>query len=170
MAAMSVKALLVLAALAMLTLSGCGSPAPRHPAPTVTRQASPSPSPVTSATGISAWVNGAGYRAFKKLTGELGLPGKAYKTGGMAEMARACSTLATQITAAQQAPPIPDARAEREYSLALTDWENGAVDCQDGATSGDASLLAASVRHTTAGNAYFQRATKRIVALIRASG
>jgi hypothetical protein len=162
-----------LAALATLALAGCAAAAaPRHHA-----AASPAPAPVSSATapassapGISAWLDGAGYRDFKKLAGQFSLPGKAYKSGGMPAEAKACATLAARISAAQQAPPIPDAQAERDYSLALTDWETGAVDCQAGASASNVALLDASVAHTTAGAAYFQKATRRIVALIKASG
>jgi hypothetical protein len=173
MAVMTRKTITALAALASLALAGCASPAHHHQAassPPASASVSPAPSPASPAPGISAWLDGAGYRDFKKLVGQLSLPGKAYKSGGMPAEARACATLANVISSAQQAPPVPDAQAERYYSLALTDWETGAVDCQAGASASNVTLLDESARHTRAGTAYFQKATRRIVALINASG
>jgi hypothetical protein len=88
----------------------------------------------------------------------------------MAAMGRACGRFAAFISSVQQAPPIPDAKAERYYSLALTNWETGAVDCQAGATAADAALLKTSGEHTNTGTGYFQKASARIVTLLRAAG
>lgn len=124
------------ALLAVVCLAGCGSGA-HHQAAAETAPAvsAPSPSDQGSTSRMGAWLDGAGLRATKRVLGQIKLTDEASHSGSRAAEVAACARLAAVISGAQQAPPIPGARAERYWSLALTNYETGAVDCQAGFTT-----------------------------------
>lgn len=77
-----------------------------------------------------------------------------------------CGTLSTDVTAALAYKPNPDAQAQTHWATSLSDLQQAATDCQAGATTLDASVIAKAGVEIRAGNTELSAAMARMTALV----
>jgi hypothetical protein len=136
------------------TVAGCGSGGHAGPSPATTTATAGStsaaaggPTSSSRASKILAWSEGPGGAAFRQLGKTIEFVAGAAVEG----KASACAKVAAAVTAAQAAPPIPDAAASRWYVKALAQYQKGMNECLAGTSAGDPSTLKQEGRAITIG-------------------
>lgn len=85
--------------------------------------------------------------------------------GDLVSMGNDCTTLLTDVQAAQVYDPIPDPVTHTHWSKALDHFAQAAADCADGTTDSDDALIARSKKEMRAGNAELSVTTDRVNSL-----
>jgi hypothetical protein len=121
--------------------SASATPSQRPPQASASASATPSPASPSSASirdQVSSWFVNGGRAELDLLSARVTAVGLAqtYAAAG-----RACSELATAVTAAQADPPIPDAPAQTWLTRALANFGTAAAICQQAATAHSLALL-----------------------------
>jgi hypothetical protein len=77
-------------------------------------------------------------------------------------MVAACNSLHTDAVQAQHGPPIPDPEAQRHWSAALDHYQQAAIDCRTGGTTGNSTLILAAANGMQQGTTQAGMLTARI--------
>jgi hypothetical protein len=88
------------------------------------------PLPASEQTQVTAWSDGRGGAALQSVSSGAGDVAQASGLKQYVEMKAACSQLAASVSAAQAAPPIPDAAMQEVYQEALGQLGSAASACQ----------------------------------------
>jgi hypothetical protein len=88
------------------------------------------PLPTYEQPEVKTWRTGPGGEALKTVSNQAGNVAQAEGLKEYVEMKASCDQLATSVTAAQDAPPIPDAAMQALYQKALTEFATAAGQCQ----------------------------------------
>jgi hypothetical protein len=88
------------------------------------------PLPTYEQPQAKTWRAGPGGAALKTVSNQAGAVSQAQGQKLYVEMKSACTQLASSVTAAQEAPPIPDTAMQALYQSALTDFATAAGQCK----------------------------------------
>ena len=130
-------------AVAVLLTACSGSPAGSHPSvsPAPVSPAAVTSAPASTASRVRAWSQGPGGKALRALGAQLGKFSTDAQAGDLTAAEAVCVRIGTIVTRAQAAPPVPDAKSQRFWALALTKFETAAADCQTGLSQQDPSMV-----------------------------
>ena len=127
---------------------------------------------------VAAWNGGHGGTAWRAVSAQLGTVLMMDAEKQVPQLRQACQALATTVTTALAAPPIPDRTMELWYKRALTEIGAGAVDCHASITSKlhgdevlvvhqDASLINRAMSELSTGSKELYKATAYVKAVGR---
>jgi hypothetical protein len=114
------------------------------------------------AEAVGAWVSNGGEADLRALGSDFKSLSTAANANDMGQMSASCARLQTDVEAAQQYDPIPDPRAQRDWTEALKQYARGATDCMAGADTVNPDLLTKASDEITAGSTSLNHVTTRL--------
>jgi hypothetical protein len=134
------------------------------------------PLPTYAQPAVKTWKAGPGGAALTAVTTQAGAVSQAEGLKEYVEMKSACADLASGVTAARDAPAIPDSAMQVLYQKALTSLATAAGQCKTAifeqpegeeyvATTENSSALRAAAAALSSGSKYLFQATGEIAAL-----
>jgi len=128
--------------------------------------AAPSPDPQLQAA-VADWFTKGGDKRLTALQTDFESIAKAATATDLPAVKRSCTTLKSDVDAAQAYAPLPDAQAQKSWAASLDLYEKAALDCVAGAEKSDAQLLMKSTDEMTQGSKQLTTATERIQDILR---
>ncbi|NUO58358.1 MAG: hypothetical protein HOV78_16945 [Hamadaea sp.] len=116
---------------------------------------------------ISDWFTKGGDKRLTALQNDFEAIAKAATATDLPAVEASCTTLKTDVDAAQAYAPLPDARAQKAWAASLDLYEKAALDCVAGADQADAQLLLKSNDEMTQGSQELSKATARVQEILR---
>lgn len=116
-------------------------------------------------TLITAWAQGGGLNKIGALTSALSNVGASGTSGDVTATRAACIQLTTAVSAAKDYEPIPDAAVQQHWVAGLDDLGTASINCVAGIDSGSASLIGDAGNEETQGTAELSDATTLLNAL-----
>ncbi|MFC4133968.1 hypothetical protein ACFOZ4_25435 [Hamadaea flava] len=116
---------------------------------------------------IADWFTHGGDKRLTALQNDFEAIAKAATATDLPAVKAGCSTLKSDVDAAQAYAPLPDAQAQKFWAASLDLYEKAALDCVAGAEKADSRLLLKSNDEMTQGSRELSRATARVQEILR---